>query len=164
MGKDKDIETKDIKQRRESRSVDRSAWRASRGHRNRCRCGWHGGRRRCRNRRGPGRHGCGSGCRRGRRWAGGKSDCRSDRSYGRGSLLDKKLVREPYYEKGVSYEQYAPAYRTGYEGRAKYAGRTFEDVERDLEKNYAQAKGDSSLRWDQARPAAHAAWHRDRSR
>jgi len=75
----------------------------------------------------------------------------------------ENYVREPYYQKGVGYDNYAPAYRTGYEGRSKYAGRKFEDVERDLEQNYAQAKGDSSLRWDQARPAAHAAWHRDRN-
>ena len=76
----------------------------------------------------------------------------------------ENYVREPYYRKGVSYDHYAPAYRTGYEGRSKFTGRTFEEVERDLEKNYAQLKGDSSLAWDQARPAAHAAWHRNRSR
>ncbi len=34
--------------------------------------------------------------------------------------------------------------------RARQAD-TFEEVERDLERNYAQAKGDSSLRWDQAK-------------
>jgi uncharacterized protein YcfJ len=76
----------------------------------------------------------------------------------------ENYVREPYYEKGLGYDQYAPAYRTGYEGRAKYTGRTFEDVERDLETNYTQAKGDSSLHWNKARPAAYAAWHRDRNR
>lgn len=76
----------------------------------------------------------------------------------------ENYVREPYYQKGVSYDNYAPAYRTGYEGRSKYSGRKFEEVERDLEQNYAQVKGDSSLSWDQARPAAHAAWHRDRNR
>ena len=29
----------------------------------------------------------------------------------------ENYVREPYYEKGLGYDQYAPAYRTGYEGR-----------------------------------------------
>jgi hypothetical protein len=75
----------------------------------------------------------------------------------------ENYVREPYYQKGLSYDHYAPAYRTGYEGRSKFAGRKFEEVERDLESDYNQNKGTSQLRWDQARPAAHAAWHRDRS-
>ena len=70
---------------------------------------------------------------------------------------------EAYYQEGLSYDHYAPAYQTGYEGRAKYQGRAFEDVENDLETDYAHRKGNSSLAWDQARPAAHAAWHRDRS-
>src|SRR5688572_20604324 len=29
---------------------------------------------------------------------------------------------EPYATKGQSYEEYSPAYRTGYEGRSQYAG------------------------------------------
>src|SRR5690606_33322823 len=45
---------------------------------------------------------------------------------------------EPYYESGRSYEDYAPAYRTGYEGRARYGVRRFEEVEDDLEADYNQ--------------------------
>ena len=71
---------------------------------------------------------------------------------------------EPYYASGTSYDDYAPAYRTGYEGRKAYATRTFEEVENDLAKRYSQNRGNSRLEWDRARPAAHAAWHRDRSR
>lgn len=71
---------------------------------------------------------------------------------------------EPYYASGATFDDYAPAYRTGYEGRAAVPGvRTFEEVERDLERKYNESKGTSRLRWDQARPAAHAAWHRDRA-
>ena len=71
---------------------------------------------------------------------------------------------EPYYEAGATFDDYAPAYRAGYEGRAAVPGvRTFEEVERDLERKYNESKGGSKLRWDQARPAAHAAWHRDRT-
>ena len=75
----------------------------------------------------------------------------------------ENYVREPYYEKGVAYDQYAPAYRTGYEGRAQYGTRSFEEVERDLETSYNRNKGSSGLGWDKARPAARAAWHRDRN-
>ena len=71
---------------------------------------------------------------------------------------------EPYYHEGLTYDHYAPAYRTGYEGRVKYQGASFEDVEQDLEQDYAQCRGGSNLGWDEARPAARAAWHRDRSR
>ena len=69
---------------------------------------------------------------------------------------------ELYYEASASYEDYAPAYRVGYEGRAVSGVLTFAEVESDLERRYNQSKGTSSLRWDQVRPAAHAAWHRAR--
>jgi hypothetical protein len=68
--------------------------------------------------------------------------------------------REPYYQSGVSYEYYAPAYRTGYEGRARYAGRNWTEVERDLQSDYNQSRGTSSLTWDKGRHATRAAWDR----
>src|SRR5205814_10733189 len=39
---------------------------------------------------------------------------------------------EPYYERGYNFEDYHPAYRTGWEGRARYQNRRFDEVERDL--------------------------------
>ena len=39
---------------------------------------------------------------------------------------------EPYFDAMYTFEDYLPAFRTGWEGRAKYAGPSFEDVERDL--------------------------------
>ena len=36
---------------------------------------------------------------------------------------------EPYYVEGREWDQYAPAYRVGYEGRVKYDGRPYEEVE-----------------------------------
>ena len=72
-------------------------------------------------------------------------------------------VSQPYYEKGRSYDDYAPAYKAGYEGRSQFSGRSFEDVEGDLESNYNRNRGRSTLNWQGARPAAHAAWHRDRT-
>ena len=61
---------------------------------------------------------------------------------------------------GSSYDQYAPAYRTGYEGVMKYAGRHYEQVETDLALDYQKHDLNSALPWDRARPAVKAAWQR----
>ena len=67
---------------------------------------------------------------------------------------------EPYYKKDYTYDDYAPAYRTGYENRAKFSDRTFEEVESDLRNDYERNKGSSRLAWDEAKNATRAAWHR----
>ena len=72
----------------------------------------------------------------------------------------KSYSNESYYQPGLGYDDYAPAYRTGYQGRAKYAGRKFDDVERELEAGYNSSRGSSKLGWDKARHASRAAWDR----
>jgi hypothetical protein len=67
---------------------------------------------------------------------------------------------ESYYDAMYSFEDYLPAFRTGWEGRAKYAGRSFEDVEKDLTAEFHWNRGQSRLLWDQARQAVRAAWDR----
>jgi len=69
-------------------------------------------------------------------------------------------ANEPYYDKTRTYDDYAPAYRTGYEGRGRYVGKRFEDVETELESSYVSGRGQSRLEWSQARPATRAAWDR----
>jgi phage tail tape-measure protein len=64
------------------------------------------------------------------------------------------------YATGTAYDQYAPAYRYGWESRAKYAGKRFEDVENDLERGWEKAKANSSLAWQDAKSATRDAWHR----
>jgi len=68
--------------------------------------------------------------------------------------------KESYYQAGLTYDDYAPAYRTGYQGRAQYAGRKFDDVGRDLEARYNREKGASKLSWENAKRATRAAWDR----
>lgn len=68
--------------------------------------------------------------------------------------------KSSYYQAGMTFEDYAPAYRTGYEGRAQHAGREFDDVEGDLEAGYNRAKGASRLGWEKAKLASRAAWDR----
>lgn len=69
----------------------------------------------------------------------------------------------PYYETGRRYEDYEPAYRTGYEGYGRYAGRRYEEVEPDLRTDYETRRGSTGLAWDQARYATRDAWDRSDS-
>ena len=68
--------------------------------------------------------------------------------------------QEPYYERGLTYADYAPAYRTGYEARSRFAGRSFSEVENDLRADYERSGRSSRLGWDKARHATRAAWDR----
>ncbi len=67
-----------------------------------------------------------------------------------------------YNEGGYGYEDYSPAYRTGYEGFARHAaaGSNYEDVENELERDYTQNRGSSRLEWDKAKVATRDAWDR----
>lgn len=76
------------------------------------------------------------------------------------SFWSRQYAQEPYYEKGLTYDDYAPAYRTGYEARSRYAGRSFDDAEDDLQATYERSNGQSKLGWDKARLATRAAWDR----
>jgi hypothetical protein len=69
-------------------------------------------------------------------------------------------MAEPYYNPAHRYEDYAPAYRMGWESRAKYDGGTFEHYEPAFRNDWEDAKGDSRLGWDEARHAVRAGWHR----
>jgi hypothetical protein len=68
----------------------------------------------------------------------------------------------PYVDPDHSYEDYSPAYRTGYEGYSTYAkdGFTYQDAEPHLRTRYEREYGSSRLGWDKARPASQDAWHR----
>ena len=71
-----------------------------------------------------------------------------------------QYTREPYYERGYTFDDYYPAYRTGWEGRGRYAGRTYDEVERDLQRDYQRNRGNSQLEWGKNRHAVRAAWDR----
>ena len=72
---------------------------------------------------------------------------------------------EPYYKPGRTYADYVQAYRTGYEGRARYGAKSFDEAQRDLEIDYNKRRGTTGVSWDEARHPARAAWERvDRSK
>jgi uncharacterized protein (TIGR02284 family) len=66
--------------------------------------------------------------------------------------------REPYYEQGRSFDDYAPAYRLGLTGRTRYED--WESAEPQLASEWNTARSGSSLSWPQAEPATRAAWDR----
>lgn len=67
---------------------------------------------------------------------------------------------EPYVKEGRAYDVYEGAYRTGYEGYARYGDRTWDEVKADLQRDYERNRGTSELTWDEASPATRAAWER----
>jgi hypothetical protein len=68
----------------------------------------------------------------------------------------------PYYESGYSYDDYDPAYRTGYEGYSRYAGtgRTYDEVEPELQQEYERSHSGAKLGWEKAKHASRDAWNR----
>lgn len=62
--------------------------------------------------------------------------------------------------RGRPHPPYRPAYRTGYEGYIRYYGRSYEDAEADLQRDYEQNKGTSTVPWEKAKHATRDAWYR----
>ena len=65
---------------------------------------------------------------------------------------------QPYYSSDQNYDDFAPAYRAGYEGRVKYNGRKFDEIETDLEADYKRNNG--KLDWVDVKDATRNAWNR----
>ena len=68
--------------------------------------------------------------------------------------------KRDYYDESVDYETVGPAYRYGWESRAKHHHRDWDEVEPELERNWTSHRGESSLEWDQARRPIRDAWER----
>lgn len=66
----------------------------------------------------------------------------------------------PYYDKEVEYEEFAPAYRYGWESRLQNADRTWDEVEADLAERWEERRDSSRLDWDRASLATRDAWDR----
>jgi hypothetical protein len=69
-------------------------------------------------------------------------------------------TREPYYNPERSYGDYGPAYRLGWESRARYDAGDFDDYEPAFRSDWDTRKGASRLTWEEARHAARAGWRR----
>jgi hypothetical protein len=69
-------------------------------------------------------------------------------------------AHRPYFDQKSSYEHYQPAYRYGWESQGKYAGKSFDEAEADLGRDWEAAKDHASLTWDKAKHATRDAWNR----
>ena len=74
--------------------------------------------------------------------------------------------KRPYYKSGTDYNNYSTAYKYGWETAAKpdYSGRKFEEVEKDLEKNWTGFRGNAKHEWREVREATRDAFSRVRTR
>lgn len=72
----------------------------------------------------------------------------------------ENYTSRPYVVSGSTFDDYGPAYRYGIDNYPKYRGRSFDDVEADLGRDWQRAKGKSQLTWDHAKYAARDSWQR----
>jgi phage tail tape-measure protein len=59
-----------------------------------------------------------------------------------------------------SYDIYRPAYQYGWESRARFDGKQWEEIEPSLRAEWERERPTASLTWDEANPAARDAWNR----
>lgn len=64
----------------------------------------------------------------------------------------------PYYIDGMTWADYAPAYRYGLETYATRGGQPLEQAAAALAEGWPRARGASRLEWAQAQPAVAHAW------
>lgn len=64
------------------------------------------------------------------------------------------------YAGDSSYDDYGPAYRYGVKSYSDQPGRTFDEAEPDLSRDWGNARGQSGLDWDRAKKASRDAWNR----
>jgi flavin-dependent dehydrogenase len=84
-----------------------------------------------------------------------KIDPTAEDAYWRTSYISRS-----YVDKDTPYDLYQSAYRTGYEGYGRYPGKSYEEVETDLRKDYEKTRRTSGLDWNKAKHATRDAWLR----
>jgi hypothetical protein len=68
-----------------------------------------------------------------------------------------------YVKAGSTYDDYAPAYRLGYERYPEYHGRKFDEVEPEFRRQWDSGRGSSRLTWEDAEHATRDAFERARN-
>ncbi|MEO6081112.1 MAG: hypothetical protein ABIQ86_15270 [Steroidobacteraceae bacterium] len=72
----------------------------------------------------------------------------------------QNYASRPYIQGTRSYDDYGPAYKYGADAYSRNPGRSFDDVESELSRDWGTARGRSSLEWDNAKHATRDAWQR----
>lgn len=77
---------------------------------------------------------------------------------------EEKYWEENYstrpYTKGRDFETYRPAYRYGVDSYNRFEGKNFAEIESELNREWPERRGTSSLEWNEARFAAEDAYTR----
>jgi len=76
------------------------------------------------------------------------------------SYWRKHYATRPYVKKDAPYEDYAPAYRFGWESRGRYGELNWEKAEPRLREDWSRVHGKDRNDWDAASPAVKDAWNR----
>jgi hypothetical protein len=66
----------------------------------------------------------------------------------------------PYVDNTFGYDDYGPAYAYGVNTYTQYPGRSFDEIEPDLQRDWGTARGTSRLEWERAKSASRDAWQR----
>jgi hypothetical protein len=76
----------------------------------------------------------------------------------------EKYKTRPYYNEGREYDDYALAFHYGWESAAKpeNAGRKFEEIEPELERNWSSYTGSNKSTWQDFKDAIRDAYDRIR--
>lgn len=73
--------------------------------------------------------------------------------------FQKTYNNTPYYRKDMAWDDYEPAYRYAENSYNTRAGRTFDQIENDLERGWDKARATSRLAWNEAKEAVRDGWH-----
>jgi hypothetical protein len=74
--------------------------------------------------------------------------------------LRDNFSSRPYAKHGHTFESFHPAYRYGAEAEAKHQGRSFEDLETELERDWHHGKEKAAMAWHDAHEAVRDAYNR----
>lgn len=82
-------------------------------------------------------------------------DPKEEDAYWRSNYADR-----PYVTTGSTYDDYGPAYQHGVNSYTRYPGKSFDEVESDLGRDWSTTRGSSKLEWENAKHATRDAWQR----
>ncbi len=96
--------------------------------------------------------------------AAGESIARAVNPTAEEAYWEENYQMRSYVRPSASFDTYRPAYRYGIDAYAKYDGKPFDEIEPSLNKEWAGARQNSLLEWNEARDAARDAYDRLKAR
>jgi hypothetical protein len=72
----------------------------------------------------------------------------------------RENYRTRAYGQGIDYDTLRGGYRYGYEASTRYPGRAWNDIEADLERDWANYQHRGQSTWSQVKEAVRDAWDR----